>query len=1004
MMFETSRRRSVSLCHSWQFKICFVWGGELVSTLTSSILQMGLIWHIALTTGSSSLLSLASLAGFLPIALFGVLAGAVVDRLPLKRVLIGADLFVAAVGAALAIASLAGSLPAWSILIALFLRAAGTSFYTPASQSLTPHLAPPEHLVRLSGVMQAIQSAGYILGAALAAVIYPVAGITAMIALDVLGALFASLAVLAAQIDAGGLDEADRSSSFSNKVRELFSEISDGYKLIRGYRGLFAILWCGFVFAFAFSPLAALFPIMTLGHFGGSTGDAALVEVLFSAGMLAGSGILAATGGFRNRSLTMVAAIAGFGVVAIASGLLGPSLFAAFLPASFLMGACSPLYAGTQTALMQEQIPPEYLGRVFGLYGTIMAWAMPMGLAAPSVFAHLLGAPLWSVGSGATMTLLALAMLLAPSVRNVGKKIPGRFNSPSIRKRGGSHRFARQPSSPCDDEVLRRHPTSRSLFADNYHFRICRLAQGQNAHAGNRAKAKNRRERFFIGMAALPENDNTQKVVQLMELIVKAKDIFLEYAGRDILDIEELEIYPYDRIGLVGDNGAGKTSLLKILSGNLTIADADVRRFGSIALIGQLDELDLDAAQDNGEMLSRLNVAEVAQETMSGGEETRAKIASALSQHASAIFADEPTSHLDQDGIRLLVGQLKAFDGALLIVSHDRHFLDQVVDKIWELKDGGISEFWGDYSDYLRQKEEERKAQATRYEEAMRERDRLEAAIEKQRKKARQVDAKRKGAKKSNEYAGRLGHQKTTGTKQKKMHQAAKNMEKRLEALEGIEAPDSIRAVRFRQSKALELHSKFPISADDFSLSFGNCVLYDHAKFEIPLGAKVAITGGNGTGKTSLLKAIVRRADGINISPKAEIGYFEQTGYKFDARQSVISFMQNGCEYSMTEIRGILASMGIGPRDLTKDVGVLSGGEVIKLLLAKMLLGRYNILLMDEPGNYLDIKSAEALEQMMSAYAGTIVFVSHDKRLVENVADIVYEIKDTKLVKIFQRE
>ena len=100
-----------------------------------------------------------------------------------------------------------------------------------------------------------------------------------------------------------------------------------------------------------------------------------------------------------------------------------------------------------------------------------------------------------------------------------------------------------------------------------------------------------------------------------MELIVKAKDIFLEYAGRDILDIEELEIYSYDRIGLVGDNGAGKTSLLKILSGNLTIADADVRRFGSIALIGQLDELDLDAAQGSGEMLSRLNVAGVAQET-----------------------------------------------------------------------------------------------------------------------------------------------------------------------------------------------------------------------------------------------------------------------------------------------------------------------------------------------------------------------------------------------------
>ena len=292
----------------------------------------------------------------------------------------------------------------------------------------------------------------------------------------------------------------------------------------------------------------------------------------------------------------------------------------------------------------------------------------------------------------------------------------------------------------------------------------------------------------------------------------------MEYAGRDILDIEELEIYSYDRIGLVGDNGAGKTSLLKILSGNLTIADADVRRFGSIALIGQLDELDLDAAQGSGEMLSRLNVAGVAQETMSGGEETRAKIASALSQQASAIFADEPTSHLDQDGISLLVGQLKAFDGALLIVSHDRYFLDQVVDKIWELKDGGISEFWGDYSDYLRQKEEERKVQAARYEEAMRERERLEAAIEKHGKstagrrqaegrKEKQRECRSIGTSESNRHQN-----------QKRMYQAAKNMEKRLEALEGIEAPDSIRTVRFRQSKALELHSKFPHLGRRFQL------------------------------------------------------------------------------------------------------------------------------------------------------------------------------------------
>ena len=499
MMFETSRGRSALLCHSWQFKLCFVWGGELVSTLTSSILQMGLIWHLALTTGSSSLLSLASLAGFLPIALFGILAGAVVDRLPLKRVLIGADLFIAVVGAALAIASLAGGLPAWLILIALFLRAVGTSFYTPASQSLTPHLAPPEHLVRLSGVTQTIQSGGYILGAALAAVIYTVAGITAMIALDVLGALFASLAVLAAQIDAGGLDEADRSLSFSNKVRELFSEISDGYKLIRGHRGLFALLWCGFVFAFAFSPLAALFPIMTLGHFGGSTGDAALVEILFSAGMLAGSGILAVTGGFRNRSFTMVAAIAGFGIAAIVSGSLGSSLFAAFLPASFLMGACSPLYAGTQTALMQEQIPPEYLGRVFGLYGTIMAWAMPMGLAAPPFCRICLELRYGSSALERPWYCLRWRCFSLQASETWEKRYRADSIAQVFENKGAvAIGSKRQPSSPCDDEVLRRHPVIALLIRRQPSFSDSPACAGQNARAGNWTEAKNRRERSFF--------------------------------------------------------------------------------------------------------------------------------------------------------------------------------------------------------------------------------------------------------------------------------------------------------------------------------------------------------------------------------------------------------------------------------------------------------------------------------------------------------------------------
>ncbi len=355
----------------WVTKLAFVWGGELVSVLTSSILQMGFVWHITLTTNSASMLSLASLAGFLPLALFGMFAGTIVDRLPLKHTLIGADLFIAAVSAVVAMVSLAGALPVWVVMVALFVRAIGSAFHTPAFQALTPLVAPPEHLTRLAGVTQAVQSGGYILGTAIAAVIYPLWGLTSMIALDVAGALFATGAVLAARLDVGGSSQsastAERGIVLADQVRALVAETADGYRVLRGYRGLFALLWCGFAFTLVFSPISALFPIMTLGHFGGTTGDAATAEIVFSVGMIAGSALLASWGGFKNRALTVVAATALYGAATIGAGLLNNGGFTLFLVASFLMGLSSPFYSGPQTALMLEKIPTEFMGRVFVL-------------------------------------------------------------------------------------------------------------------------------------------------------------------------------------------------------------------------------------------------------------------------------------------------------------------------------------------------------------------------------------------------------------------------------------------------------------------------------------------------------------------------------------------------------------------------------------------------------------------------------------------------------------
>ena len=237
------------------------------------------------------------------------------------------------------------------------------------------------------------------------------------------------------------------------------------------------------------------------------------------------------------------------------------------------------------------------------------------------------------------------------------------------------------------------------------------------------------------------------------------------------------------------------------------------------------------------------------------------------------------------------------------------------------------------------------------------------------------------------------------GSKQKKLQNAAQNMERRIHSL-GEVMRQAMRSVQFRQSKALELHNPFPIVGKDLHKRFGDKMIFDNVSFQFPLGSKIAITGVNGGGKTTLFNMIRDREDGITISPKAEIGCFVQTGYRFKRNQNVMAFMQEVCEYPVSDIRAVLASMGFTHQDVRKELAVLSGGEIIKLQLAQLLLGCYNILLMDEPSNFLDITAVEGLETMMQNYLGTIVFISHYARLIEGVADQVYEVKNGRLVRL----
>ncbi|WP_434750896.1 Msr family ABC-F type ribosomal protection protein [Paenibacillus amylolyticus] len=486
-----------------------------------------------------------------------------------------------------------------------------------------------------------------------------------------------------------------------------------------------------------------------------------------------------------------------------------------------------------------------------------------------------------------------------------------------------------------------------------------------------------------------------------MNVLINAKEIYVEYSGREVLDIEHVELYEYDRIGLVGANGAGKSTLLKVLLGEMPESCGEIVRHGSFAYIPQMERSVTQEEVDYA-LAGKLGVNKTDGEQMSGGQETRLKIAQALSGSVHGIFADEPTSHLDSEGIHFLIHQLSYYTGALLIISHDRYFLDQVVDKIWELKDGKITEYWGGYSDYLAQKNENQKKQEVQYQQYVNERERLEKAITEKRNQARKIDHKEKGTSKKNssDHGGRLAHQKSVGSKQKKLHQAAKSIEQRIEILGNIQAPEVTRTIHFRQSNTLGLHNPFPITGKDLNKTFANKVILENASFQFPLGGKIALTGVNGAGKTTLFNMILNREEGITLSPKAEIGYFAQHAYTFERHQSVMEFMQDNCDYQVPEIRAVLASLGFSQQDVRKRLAVLSGGEMMKLQLAKILLGRYNILLMDEPGNFLDIPALEALEQLMKSYEGTIIFITHDARMIDNVADHVYVIEHKQIVRV----
>ena len=489
-------------------------------------------------------------------------------------------------------------------------------------------------------------------------------------------------------------------------------------------------------------------------------------------------------------------------------------------------------------------------------------------------------------------------------------------------------------------------------------------------------------------------------------MLYQITDATVSIAGKNILNHVNFEISGREKIAIVGRNGAGKTTLLHLMSGELQ-PDRDDKRKGqaitksralTVGMLQQLQkkeelestieelllaacpvgdsyekerfeyEMEYDrlftgfglSKEDKGKKLAMF----------SGGEQTKIALIKLLLMKPDILLLDEPTNHLDMGTVEWLEKYMHQYDKAVVMVSHDRFFLDQVVDVIYELKDGKLTRYVGNYSNYKIEKQKRIARQQKAYERQQEEIKTQEQLIERFKHKANKASF-------------------------------ARSRKKMLERMERIEKPETEQATIFTGDiTPSELGSKSVLEAEHLKVGHDR-VLYE-LSFRLRRGQKVAIIGENGVGKSTLLKTIAGLTQPIEgkfrIGNHIDMGYFDQSTAEITSDQNVLEHFSNHFPYLMEkEVRNILGAYLFSGKDTLKKVSSLSGGERSRLVLAEILQLRPNFLVLDEPTNHCDIQTKETLESAFAAYKGTMLFVSHDRYFVKEIADAILVIQDGEI-------
>ena len=527
--------------------------------------------------------------------------------------------------------------------------------------------------------------------------------------------------------------------------------------------------------------------------------------------------------------------------------------------------------------------------------------------------------------------------------------------------------------------------------------------------------------------------------------IVSVRQLGKYYGAQDVFAGIDFDIARGDKIALVGPNGAGKTTLLRILLGMEEPSQGRVTRARGLQIgylpqnaefpseqtlyqemLGEFASLrrqqqalqdlaeEIAEADDSAELLERYASAEQRFEleggyeypvtiqrvlsglgfseemygwpirVLSGGQITRALLAKLLLREPDLLVLDEPTNYLDLDALEWLESYLQAWSKTLLVVSHDRYFLDRVVTRIWELNFGRLETYRGNYTHYVAQREDRRLRQEREYEQQQ------------------ELIAK------TEDFIRRYG----AGQRSRE----AKGREKRLNRMERLEAPRTNKQMHLRMATNLR-------AGDNVLQSEGALIgyktrpdadagcegahegdglqehpLFDTKKFLIQRGERVALLGPNGSGKTTFLRTILGQTEPLRgklrVGASVRIGYLPQTQSWLDGSLTILEQIMAVSDLGILETRSLLGRFLFSGDEVDKSVGDLSGGEQARVALAILTLQDANVLLLDEPTTHLDVRSQEVLQDVLAAFDGTILFISHDRYLIDALATHVWEVRN----------